>query len=110
MARGSVKGERRGGRQKGTRNKRTEALLEKVQASGLSPLEFLINVMNGNSLDSQGQPMLDEDGKPVVIDFKTRLDAAKAAAPYVHAKKTHVEGAGDGGAIIVHLTGADAEL
>lgn len=107
--RGAKKGERRGGRQKGTPNKKTAALLEKVEAVGLTPLEFLINTMNGINTDKDGAPMLDEHGMPVDIDFGTRLDAAKAAAPYCHAKRTHVE-ADVSGAISVFLTGDDADL
>jgi len=38
--RGARPGERRGGRQKGTRNKKTEELLGSVAGSGLTPMEF----------------------------------------------------------------------
>ena len=63
-----------GGRQKGTLNKRTAATLEAIAASGTTPLQYLIAVMR------------DETNDPAV-----RLDAAKAAAPYCHAKLANVE-------------------
>ena len=66
---GSQPGERRGGRQKGTRNKKTAELLAAVVASGLTPLDYLLAVMR------------DEDN-PVHV----RLDAAKAAAHFIHHK------------------------
>lgn len=37
--------------------------------SGISPLDFLLSVMRGDA-----------------YEFSSRLDAAKAAAPYVHAR------------------------
>jgi hypothetical protein len=37
-------------------------------------------------------------------DFATRLNAAKAAAPYVHAKLASVEvGGADGGSLVVEI-------
>src|SRR5712691_233756 len=56
------------GRPKGARNKRTIADRE-IVASGMSPLAFLCSVFR----DAK-QPM------------KRRIEAAKSAAPYVHAK------------------------
>src|SRR5262245_23628132 len=65
---------RRGGRQKGTPNKAT-ALRRAAEAAAVAsegehtPVEFLLRVMNADD-----------------IDVKMRIDAAKAAAPYFHAK------------------------
>lgn len=72
--RGSKPGERRGGRAKGTPNKATAAKAAEVAASGLTPLDFMLSVMRdeGNELDK-------------------RMDAAKGAAPYVHAKLAAVD-------------------
>lgn len=67
------KGERRGGRQKGTPNKRTAAQTEAL-ASGITPLEYMLSVLR------------DEDEPDNV-----RLDAAKAAAPYVHSRLSSIE-------------------
>lgn len=74
-------GKRNGaGRPKGARNKRTRALSEATaEASilaqdGESPLAFLLQVMR------------DETKEPMV-----RLDAAKAAAPYQHARLSSID-------------------
>jgi hypothetical protein len=67
--RGSQKGERRGGRKKGVPNKASIKRAEAVAASGLTPLEYMVSTMR------------DPDTEP-----HTRLDAAKAAAPYIHPK------------------------
>jgi hypothetical protein len=75
MARhGAAPGERRGGRTKGTPNKATVAKAAEIAASGLTPLDYLIGVMRNEKL-----PTAD------------RMEAAKAAAPYVHPKLSAVE-------------------
>lgn len=66
------------GRKKGEPNKRTAALQAAVEASGITPLEYMLQVMR-NDLN----------------DLPVRLDAAKSAAPYVHAKLANVTLAGD---------------
>lgn len=77
-----------GGRQKGTPNRRTLALRMGVVDAGAPlaraekpprqlPLDFLLDVMA-----DEGQPMA------------TRVDAAKAAAPYVHFRKGLVDTSG----------------
>lgn len=72
--RGSQPGERRGGRQKGTPNKATAAKAAAIEASGLTPLDFMLQVMR-----DEGQ------------DMDARRDMAKAAAPYVHAKLSSID-------------------
>jgi hypothetical protein len=73
MPRGSKPGERRGGRQRGTPNKRTLLRNAAINAAALnpdvSPLDFLLGVMR----DPNVSPEL-------------RMRAAQVAAPYVHAK------------------------
>ena len=59
-------GRKTGGRQKGTLNQRTQIMLEVVEQGGLTPLEYLLSVMRDEAAT-----------KP------ERLEAAKAAAPYV---------------------------
>jgi len=71
---GSKPGERRGGRKAGTPNRATAKRQAEIAASGITPLEFMLNVMR--------------DGKRDVME---RLEAAKAAAPYVHPKLATVE-------------------
>ena len=68
------------GRKKGQRNKATEIrqeLFARATAEGMSPLEYLIMVMRDPS---------EEAGR--------RLDAAKAAAPFVHPRLAAIEHSG----------------
>ncbi len=113
MPAGSAKGERRGGRQKGTPNKRAQRMrdAQAAVAAGIAepgdtvivmtpettPLNFLLTIMR-------------TDGLP----WDLRFDAAKAAAPYVHPKLSSVEmehgGTGKDGAIVLQITPSDAVL
>jgi hypothetical protein len=79
MARG---GNRPGaGRPKGAANVKTIEQVEAIRAEGLTPLEYLTSVYRDHNADEN-----------------KRIDAAKAAAPYVHAKLSSVELSGpDGG-------------
>ena len=65
------------GRPRGSRNKRSLASIEAAQASGQMPLDFLLLIMRNNT-----QPL------------ERRLEAAKAAAPYCHARLASIEHAG----------------
>ena len=79
MAKGIKTG---GGSRKGKRNKATAAKAAEVAASGLTPLDYMLDVMRNGA------------------DEATRLDAAKSAAPYVHPKLAAIEHTGkDGGPI-----------
>ena len=73
MPRGSKPGERRGGRQPGTPNKKTALVNAAFDATtsnaDLSPLDFLLGVMRGSSLPPDW-----------------RMKAAQAALPYIHSK------------------------
>ena len=75
---GSKPGERRGGRQKGTRNKATAAREAEIAASGLTPLDFMLNLLR------------DKNSSP-----EDRKWAASTAAPYVHPRLAAVEHSGD---------------
>lgn len=76
------------GRKKGEPNKRTAEAQDNAKATGIMPLEYLLTVMR----DAGGDP-------------RTRLSAAMAAAPYVHAKLSSIEVSGaDGGPIDHSLT------
>lgn len=57
------------GRKKGGHNKLAEEAIQAAKSTGIMPLEYLLQVMRDPGID---------EGK--------RIDAAKAAAPYVHAK------------------------
>lgn len=62
------------GRKKGAPNIRTKATQKAVEGSGITPLEYMLQVM-----------------RAVDTEPKDRLSAAVAAAPYVHAKLSSVE-------------------
>lgn len=62
------------GRPKGVPNKATRTRVAEIEASGLTPLDYMLSILR------------DEAG-----DKAQRLDAAKAAAPYVHAKLSNIE-------------------
>ena len=57
------------GRKPGTINRFSKDLLEKASQSGLLPVDYMLGVMRDESLGT-----------------RLRIDAAKAAAPYVHQK------------------------
>ena len=72
MARG---GSRPGaGRKPGAPNKATQERQKAVAESGMTPLDYLLSVMRDTEMDTDG-----------------RLEAAKAAAPYVHPRLAAVE-------------------
>ena len=85
MARG---GKREGaGRKPGVPNKRTAEKTAEVEASGLTPLDFMLGVLR------------DEEQT-----MENRCWAAEKAAPYVHAKLASVEHAGkDGGPLTLEI-------
>lgn len=67
-------GKRKGaGRPKGARTRLTEEAIKKA-GEGMTPLEFMLEALRNDA-----------------NDFDTRMDAAKAAAPYVHAKLSSVD-------------------
>jgi hypothetical protein len=61
------------GRPKGSRNRRTAELVEAAQKSGILPLDFLLSVMRDKNAPRD-----------------VRIEAAKAAAPYLHARLNSV--------------------
>lgn len=81
-------GARKGaGRPKGTPNRKTVQLQNDIEQSGLTPLEFMLQVMRDPEQD-QGR----------------RLHAANMAAPYCHAKLSSVELTGKDGAPMQTVT------
>jgi hypothetical protein len=75
-------GKKTGGRQKGVPNRASAAKAKAIAESGLTPLDFLLDLMRNGD------------------DAAQRLDAAKAAAPYVHPKLAAIEHTGKDGAPI----------
>lgn len=89
MPRGSKPGERRGGRQKGAANKRSREIANKAAESGLTPLEFMLDVLRAEMPPElkeriEKEELSEELVKAVVAWHAHRFEAAKAAAPYIH--------------------------
>ena len=68
------------GRKKGSCNVKTRDIANKAIESGMTPLEYLLEVM-----------------RDVSKDQRDRLDAAKSAAPYIHPKLSSTELSGPDG-------------
>ena len=71
MARGGARPN--AGRKPGTLNRFNRELLERAIEGGQLPLDYMLEIMRDQSLDP-----------------RLRIDAAKAAAPYVHQKLSAV--------------------
>lgn len=67
-------GKKFAGRKAGVPNKKTVETIQNIEQSGLTPLQFLLEIM-----------------RDVVQEPAARIDAAKAAAPYVHPKLANIE-------------------
>src|SRR5260370_41698092 len=80
-------GGKTGGSKKGSRNKRPRELIERIEASGLVPLEYMLSVMR------------DESAPP-----ERRDEMAKAAAPFVHPKLATTKVQGDRDAPLFDLS------
>jgi hypothetical protein len=72
------------GRKKGSPNKRTAALQKAVEESGITPLDFMLTIMRAELPDVEDQRLLLEAQA-------MRFEAAKAAAPYVHARLSAID-------------------
>lgn len=70
-------GKKTGGRQRGTPNKASAAKAQEIAASGLTPLDFMLQVLRDESNTQD-----------------VRLDAASKAAPYVHPKLANIDHSG----------------
>lgn len=77
-------GRKTGGRAKGTPNKATVAKESAVASSGLTPLDYMLSILRDELLASD-----------------VRMDAAKAAAPYVHPRRAPVNSDGEDEAGVV---------
>ncbi len=77
-----IPGQRIGGRQKGTPNKKTVQLKERAQRLGFDPFEMLLRVAKG---DWQG---LELDG-PISIELRVR--AACEACKYLYPQRKAIE-------------------
>lgn len=80
-----------GGRQVGTKNRASIAKEEALAKSGMTPLEYLLSVMRaGDATKAE------------------KIDAAKAAAPYVHPKLAAVTHSGSVGTYDLSQVPTDA--
>ncbi len=84
------------GRKAGTKNIKTKVIAERCAQEGITPLEYMLNIM-----------------RDPTQEFDTRMDAAKSCAPYMHPKLASVEQkveAEVNGTIYEWLTGTVADI
>lgn len=91
------------GRPKGVQNKLNAVVkAEILKSAKVLPLEFLLQIQN------EPEPTRRANEEPLVFVARyqlwatQRLDAAKAAAPFVHAKLQAIEHSGPGGGPVPH--------
>jgi hypothetical protein len=75
------------GRKVGAATKKTRLIAEKAMEEGITPLEFMLNVMRTEPGDI-------EDARLLAAHEAMRFEAAKAAAPYIHPRLAAVEHSG----------------
>lgn len=85
-------GARKGaGRKPGQATTKTREVADKAAAEGITPLEYMLQVM-------RNEPPAGLEGPQLLSAHLMRFEAAKAAAPYIHPKLSAVEHTGrDGG-------------
>lgn len=92
------------GRPRGAPNKKTRELQKAVEASGITPLDFMLNVM-------RGQAPAGADPATVIAYTTLQFEAAKAAAPYVHPRLATVAHTGaDGGPVQIVASSNDERI
>jgi hypothetical protein len=90
MARGSKPGERRGGRQKGTPNKKTVAAMQAAEEAGRVLAENLGDKCFPGDAHALAMALYKDTTQPIEI----RLEALKAALPYEKPRLSAVEHSG----------------
>jgi len=83
MANGGVR--KGAGRKEGSANVKTREIADKAALEGITPLEYLLEVMR-NEIPQEDETFVQLQAK--------RLDAAKAAAPYIHPRLAAIEHSG----------------
>ena len=78
-------GKKTGGRQKGALNKNTQERQAAIVAGGITPLEYMLNVIRDEAMDS-----------------KRRDSMAQACAPYIHPRLAATEIQGNADKPIAH--------
>ena len=82
-----AKGIKTGGRAAGVPNKKTAETQKAVAESGITPLDFMLQVM-------RKEPPENLEPKEWYNAFALRFEAAKAAAPYIHPRLAAIEHSG----------------
>ena len=89
-------GSRKGaGRKPGSATKRTREIADKAADEGITPLEYMLEVMRSEAPDS-------DDGRVMIDHRQMKFEAAKAAAPYMHPRLAAIEHTGADGGVIDH--------
>lgn len=98
-------GARKGaGRKAGSATARTREIADKAMAEGISPLEYMLEVMR-KDISDEAEP--ETMWKAMAMKF----EAAKAAAPYIHPRLAAIEHTGaNGGPVVVALSPLDERL
>jgi len=72
------------GRKAGAATKKTREIADKAADEGITPLEYMLNVMRAPDIKTDNAELLMEQ-------TAMRFEAAKAAAPYMHPRLAAVE-------------------
>ena len=88
------------GRKPGVPNKRTAKIQAEVEATGITPLDYMLSIMRMSDVPP------DAELNQIIALTTLRFEAAKAAAPYVHPKLSSIDvtGAGKNGEHLVSVT------
>lgn len=87
-------GKKTGGRQPGSINKKTAEKIEQLSASGLMPVDYMLNVMRDETAEKS-----------------RRDDMAKAVAPYLSPKLANIEVGNKGNKpFVIQVSGSDEKL
>jgi hypothetical protein len=89
------------GRKAGSATKRTRAIADKAAAEGITPLEFMLEIMRTETDSDITDPRVLTDR------LAMRFEAAKAAAPYIHPRLAAIEHTGPNGGPIESKTTLD---
>lgn len=96
MPRGSRPGERRGGRKKGTPDKRTKARYDAIAAAGVTPLQYLLQGLGywHEQIRIELAKGADASEERLAAAFAADKEFARDAAPYCHSRLASVDHSG----------------
>lgn len=78
------------GRKKGTKSQKTREIADKAAASGITPLEVMIEAMR----HAYDQAKIEKDPQKKSVYMKLAAEHAHDAAPYMHPRLQPVDGRG----------------